>query len=1406
MELRSRPSLSLAILGRGALLLFGATLWGATFNVQGPNLTVNSPNATVSFQGPDVTSIVNQLTGESYLRATAPVTLSGLLTSGVSNALTAGSWIVNNGGTSATLKATDGIRSISITVSVDPATQEIVANLSGQSTQAGLQRLTWGMTGFDMTAGKFILPALGGVELGSAALTKQASYYFGVEDSYRHWDAPLALYQTGQGGVAVYSSDTQALYKNFVLAGNRQSTANAFFSVAAAAPWPQAQSAGPVEWRIAAYKGGWQQGARIYLDWHNAAMPPVPLTGARAWAAQIHTVVKISYLSSYDATVLDQLAKEVVPSQTLLYVADWRLSPFDTNYPDYTPAANAAQFAQHAHALGFHIMLHASMTGVSPSNSEFNVFSQFQALDETGQLQLGFDWLMSASTPNRYAYVDPASGIYRALLLNRLKGAIQSLGADAVHLNASGWPANDGRGAIGGMTFAQGEAQLHQDLLDAFPGLILGGEGINNVISPFETFQQQGPWPAGFDPATTPPVPITAYVFPNVLAYGHLGYPNPYEAGFLDYFTQYEGQAVLPTYSLGFAYPDQPNYTNPDMLRQLGVIQAFQQYQLTPDWDADWGSANLQYRGSGATARLTDDGTSVQLQLQKAQGSSILYRRVHGTDHIETGLNVPSWPVYNSGLIMGLDPAAQYWLDSTPQDAKLVHVSSLSAGLPSGIKLSTDTDSLVTPNFAYFKFLPTASTPYDFFANLWLANMGVSSNGSDLSMGNGAEELPQTVTVGGESRAAIFAQPPYLGGVAGGATFIEYSVPISDGYSASVSFAVGVSDSGGVRTAPMTFQVFVNGALAWQNNVGPGQWLPGSVNLTLFLNQTVRIRFQTGPGPSGDPAYAWGGWSALQLSVVEKPANIDLTIAAPSALTSSSITLPGGTATVNNGVVSIQGLPLNQTLLLFVSPPVAAVAGQSLLSLPFTLSQSAPGELAGPSQIAYAGTIGATASGGVTKQNTIYAYSPSNGQLILSWPLRLPAAPLSLSFSAGLRDGAVPSIQGVLLSVRVNGTVLWQYNANNPAHWQYGTVDLSAWAGQNVLIELISDSQGPNFQDWTSWAELLLSGSQVGSCAATLDLTQNINAPASGMAGSVQVTTADGCLWSAAPAIDWIAVSPVAGNGSGSVNYTVQSNPGPQREGTISIAGNLLQVTQQSSLPPDVNAGGVVNAASYRTQIAPGSLTTIFGANLAQAEYFAGGAPLPLSMGGLTVTVNGILAPILYAGPNQINFQTPYEIQSGTATVNVSVRDEMSVSQQVIAAAAAPGIFSYGDNHAIAQNQDYSLNGAGNGALPGDYVTVYITGGGAVDNPVATGQAASITPLSRFTQAVTATIGGLNATVIFAGLTPGFAGLGQISVRIPNLPAGAYPLVLTENGQSSNSAIVTVSAASSTAHVRQMTR
>ena len=55
-----------------------------------------------------------------------------------------------------------------------------------------------------------------------------------------------------------------------------------------------------------------------------------------------------------------------------------------------------------------------------------------------------------------------------------------------------------------------------------------------------------------------------------------------------------------------------------------------------------------------------------------------------------------------------------------------------------------------------------------------------------------------------------------------------------------------------------------------------------------------------------------------------------------------------------------------------------------------------------------------------------------------------------------------------------------------------------------------------------------------------------------------------------------------------------------------------------------------------------------------------------------------------------------------------------------------------------------------------------------------------------------ATIGSLPAIVTFSGLAPGFVGLGQANVQVPDLAPGDYPLVLTIGGIPSNAGIISV--------------
>jgi uncharacterized protein (TIGR03437 family) len=75
---------------------------------------------------------------------------------------------------------------------------------------------------------------------------------------------------------------------------------------------------------------------------------------------------------------------------------------------------------------------------------------------------------------------------------------------------------------------------------------------------------------------------------------------------------------------------------------------------------------------------------------------------------------------------------------------------------------------------------------------------------------------------------------------------------------------------------------------------------------------------------------------------------------------------------------------------------------------------------------------------------------------------------------------------------------------------------------------------------------------------------------------------------------------------------------------------------------------------------------------------------------------------------------------------------------------------------------------------------------------VSSGAAAAGDPLSRPRASVSATVGDRSVEIAFAGLTPGFVGLAQLNLKLPDLPAGNYPLVITANGEKSNAAVISI--------------
>jgi uncharacterized protein (TIGR03437 family) len=246
----------------------------------------------------------------------------------------------------------------------------------------------------------------------------------------------------------------------------------------------------------------------------------------------------------------------------------------------------------------------------------------------------------------------------------------------------------------------------------------------------------------------------------------------------------------------------------------------------------------------------------------------------------------------------------------------------------------------------------------------------------------------------------------------------------------------------------------------------------------------------------------------------------------------------------------------------------------------------------------------------------------------------------------------------------------------------------------------------------------------------------------------------------------------------------------PLQGSTLTVTDSPVLVTSCCQTAPTI--GAATNAASFAGAISPGSLATIFGAGFASATGEAKTLPLPGDLAGVSVSIDGYDSPMLYAGSGQINFQVPFEVQAGAATLLVRSPQGMSVEFPLTIAAAAPGIFQISGSYAVATDASGTLLTADHGASPGSVIVVYLTGIGSLTNAPLDGAAAPSNQLARATLAATATIGGVNAPIQFLGLTPNYVGLAQANLQVPQLAAGEYPIVITVDGVASAAAIVPV--------------
>lgn len=215
---------------------------------------------------------------------------------------------------------------------------------------------------------------------------------------------------------------------------------------------------------------------------------------------------------------------------------------------------------------------------------------------------------------------------------------------------------------------------------------------------------------------------------------------------------------------------------------------------------------------------------------------------------------------------------------------------------------------------------------------------------------------------------------------------------------------------------------------------------------------------------------------------------------------------------------------------------------------------------------------------------------------------------------------------------------------------------------------------------------------------------------------------------------------------------------------------------------PSYSAAGIVNAANYAPgPFAANSVVTIFGSKLANlpdtsngvsASEVAGGTlPTYEGMAGASVYVANMPVPLLYVSSTQINFLIPTNLIPGTVPVRVVKQGLTGPEVKITLVPGAPALFSRADGYVIAEdwNAGYAVITGDAPAHAGDVVILYATGLGPAGQN-ATGQVpAAAVPIDN-PAGLSVYLNGValdRSAILYAGLTPGFAGLYQINLVLP---------------------------------------